>query len=63
MWQLVQSEVELTPSAVWPADPIVKVAKPPTAVLLWQASQVTVPVGTWLAFTCMAPPTPVPWQL
>ena len=63
IWQLVQSEVVLTLSAVCPADPIEKVAKPPTAVLLWQASQVAEPVGTWPAFTCMAPPTPAPWQL
>ena len=63
MWQEVQSEVRLTPSALCPLDPIEKVAKPPVFVLVWQVSQVVVPVGTWLETSFIAPPEPVPWQV
>ena len=42
---------------------MVKVAKPPVLVLVWQVSQDTEPVGTWLETSFIAPPEPVPWQV
>ena len=60
----MQFEVESTTlSAACPALPIVSVANPPLIVLLWQTSQDTVPVGTWLETSFIAPLVPVPWQL
>jgi hypothetical protein len=53
----------VTPRAACPAFPIVKIANPPTAVLLWHVSHDTDPVGTCLEGWTMAPPVPVVWQL